>query len=222
MEQRFFDRNRELMVSIIEIYAYFASRRTGRASLDPRVLSAMARVPRHAFVPHAVQRWSYSDMSLPIGCGMAIPQPFIIALMTDLLDLADHDHVLEIGTGRGYQAAVLAALVDRVHSIEIISALAREADHRLRGLGYRNIDLRCGDGNRGWPEHAPFDRIIVTAAVETVPRKLLGQLKPGGKMVLPLGPPNQQKLAVVEKLDRHRTGIREVLSVRFQPLIACH
>jgi protein-L-isoaspartate(D-aspartate) O-methyltransferase len=159
-----------------------------RGVSDQAVLRAMRAVPRHLFVSESEERYAYGDYPLPIGCGQTISQPYIVALMTELLDLAEGDRVLEIGTGSGYQAAILAELPGvEVYTIEIIPELARTARERLEGLGYENVHCRQGDGYHGWPEHAPFDAIIVTAAPGQPPKPLFGQLAPGGRLVLPVG-----------------------------------
>lgn len=192
---------------------------TGRATLSQRILKALQQVPRDAFVPAALQDAAYMDRPLPIGHAQTISQPYIVALMTELLETQPGDVVLEIGTGSGYQAAVLAQLVSHVYSVEIIEALASEAAQRLKRLGYHNVSVRCGDGNLGWPSHAPFDAIIVTAAAPRVPTALIDQLRPGGRMVIPVGSHHyRQDLRVVKK---EVTGsIREwnVLPVVFVPL----
>lgn len=182
----------------------------------------MARVPRHQFVPSMVQELAYEDMPLPIGCGKSISQPFMVALMADLLELDEDDRVLEVGTGLGYQAAVLAELCDEVFSVEIISELAAEAERRLRAAGYGKVQLRVGDGSRGWPEHAPYDKIIVTAAPERIPSALVEQLKPGGRMVIPAGVEGVQQLSVVEKAKNGRVRTKELIPVLFSVLISSH
>jgi protein-L-isoaspartate(D-aspartate) O-methyltransferase len=179
---------------------------------------AMERVPRHEFVPAEVKPFAYMNTPLPIGCGKTISQPFIVALMTELLALDPGHRVLEIGTGLGYQAAILAALVRDVYSVELIPELSAAASRRLGRLGYRNVHLRVGNGRLGWPEHAPFDRIIVTTAPDLIPPVLLQQLKPGGKMMIPTGIPDQQKLLLVERDDAGRTTTREILAVRFSEM----
>ena len=213
---------RQAMVMIIAIHASLCLEKIGTDRLDDRVMQAMATVPRHQFVPVELQEWAYDDLPLPIGCGKTISQPFMVALMTDLLAIEEHDNVLEIGTGLGYQAAILAELAKQVFSVEIIEALAREGELRLRATGCDNVQLRIGDGSRGWVEHAPFDKIMVTAAPELVPQRLLEQLKPGGKMVLPVGVEDEQKLVVVELGDDRKVRTRELIAVRFSPLITSH
>ncbi len=191
----------------------------GKAALDDTVMAAIAKVPRHQFVPPGQETWAYVNHPLPIGHGQTISQPLIVALMTDLLGVGADDVVLEIGTGSGYQAAVLAEIVKRVHTIEIVEPLARQAEERLRGLGYRNIDVRAGDGYRGWPEHAPFDAIVVTAAGPIIPPALLDQLRPGGCLVMPIGDPRRtQWLTVVDKDADGKIDKRSVLAVAFVPL----
>ena len=192
---------------------------TGRATLRESVMAAMAKAPRHEFVPVAEQRNAYANRPLPIGLGQTISQPFIVALMTDLMAVMPGDRVLEIGTGSGYQAALLAELAGKVYTIEIVEALAREAAERLRRLGYRNVETRTGDGYRGWPEHAPFDAIMVTAAPRDVPQALIDQLKPGGRLVVPVGGHAVgQALLLIEKQADGRVTRRNILAVRFVPL----
>jgi protein-L-isoaspartate(D-aspartate) O-methyltransferase len=209
---------RRHMVEVIGIYVDLAGDEIGKSALDERVMTAMGRVPRHTFVPAPLTGHAYQDMPLPIGFDKTISQPFIVAVMTDLLEPRPDDVVLEIGTGLGYQAAILGQLVRRVWSVEIIEELAVEAEARLRRLGYDNIGIHIGDGSIGWAEHAPYDKIIVTAAAELVPPALLHQLKPGGRMVLPTGLTEDQKLTVVEKDAAGRTRLRELMSVRFSLL----
>ena len=192
---------------------------TGRAELHPRVMDAMARVLRHRLVPSGEQGSAYLNRPLAIGHGQTISQPFIVALMTDLLDVRPGDKILEVGTGSGYQAAVLAELGARVYTIEIVEPLGREAANRLAELGYKTIVTRIGDGYRGWPEQAPFDSIIVTAAPRDVPPALIGQLKVGGKLVIPLGESSgAQTLYVIGKQADGTTTRHPVLAVRFVPL----
>lgn len=192
---------------------------TGRAALSERTMAAMRKVPRHRFVLPGYERHAYDNRPLPIGHGQTISQPFIVALMTDLLDLKPSDRVLEIGTGCGYQAAVLAELAREVYSIEIVEPLGREAAQRLRALGYRNVTTKIGDGYQGWGEHAPFDAIIVTAAARDVPQPLVDQLKPGGRLVIPVGGQGGgQVLYVMVKQPDGKVTRRAVLAVRFVPL----
>jgi protein-L-isoaspartate(D-aspartate) O-methyltransferase len=215
MKEEHFAILRRHMVEVIGIYVDLARDDLGKPSLDERVLAAMGRVPRHAFVPPPLAGHAYQDMPLPIGFDKTISQPFMVAVMTDLLEPRPDDVVLEIGTGLGYQAAVLGQLARRVWSVEIIEELAVEADVRLRRLGYDNIGVHIGDGSLGWAEHAPYDKIIVTAAAELVPPALLQQLRPGGRMVLPTGLAEDQKLTVVEKDAAGRARIQELMPVQF-------
>ena len=215
MKEKHFAILRRHMVEVIGIYVDLAGDELGKPALDERVLSAMGRVPRHAFVPSPLAAHAYHDAALPIGFDKTISQPFIVAVMTDLLEPRQDDIVLEVGTGLGYQAAVLGQLVRRVWSVEIIEELAVEAAACLRRLGYDNIDIHIGDGSLGWAEHAPYDKIIVSAAAKLVPPALLEQLKPGGRMVLPIALAEDQKLTVVEKDVAGRAHVREVMSVRF-------
>ncbi len=188
-----------------------------RGVRDARVLEAMRRIPRHAFVPPSEAPFAYEDRPLPVGWGQTISQPYIVALMTEALRVRPHHRVLEIGTGTGYQTAVLAALCDTVWTIEIVEPLAREARARLDSLGVTNVRTRIGDGWKGWPEAAPFDRIIVTAAPETLPQALVDQLADGGRMVIPVGDVHQVLLEVTREGDRVRT--REITAVRFVPMV---
>ncbi len=188
-----------------------------RGVKDELVLNAMLKVPRHEFVPPALRDNAYDDTPLPIGYGQTISQPYIVALMTECLGLKGGEKVLEIGTGSGYQAAVLAEIAGEVYTIEIVEPLAKEAAERLERLGYENVHVRHGDGYYGWPEKAPFDGIIVTAAPDEVPKPLLDQLKPGGKLVIPVGEWSQD-LIVVSKDERGRIHRRSVIPVRFVPM----
>lgn len=193
---------------------------TGRATLSERTMAAMRKVPRHRFVLPGEEGHAYDNRPLPIGHGQTISQPFIVALMTDLMDVQPSDKVLEIGTGCGYQAAVLAELAREVYTIEIVEPLGREASRRLQTLGYRNVVTKIGDGYQGWAEHAPFDAIMVTAAASEVPPALIEQLKPGGKLVIPVGSQwGGQTLLSIEKQADGKTTRREVLAVRFVPLV---
>jgi protein-L-isoaspartate(D-aspartate) O-methyltransferase len=210
---------RKAMLEEIARDAWETRSETGRPRLSERVMEALARVPRHRLVPPAEEAHAYRNRPLAIGQGQTISQPFIVALMTDLLDVQPGERVLEIGTGSGYQAAVLAELGVSVHTIEIIESLGREAAKRLAELGYRNIATRIGDGYRGWPEIAPFDSIIVTAAAPDLPQALTEQLKVGGKMVIPIGSPfGAQTLYVVQKESDGTLLRRAVLAVRFVPM----
>jgi protein-L-isoaspartate(D-aspartate) O-methyltransferase len=192
---------------------------TGRGAFSPQVLAAMRKVRRAAFVPAGAVSQAYVNAPLSIGCGQTISQPFIVALMTDLLDLRREDNVLEVGTGSGYQAAVLAELVNRVASIEVIPELAVRAAKVLTAEGYGRIVLRTGDGAKGWPELAPFDAIIVTAAAREVPAALVTQLAPGGRMAVPVGEPyGDQDLRLLHKDAAGDIASRSVLPVAFVPL----
>ena len=195
----------------------------GKRGFDERVLEALRKVERHRFVPESQQSEAYANHPLPIGHGQTISQPYIVALMTDLVDPQPGDAVLEVGTGSGYQAAVLAQLVDRVYSIEIIEPLSEQARERLQRLGYDNVETRLGDGYFGWEEQAPFDAIVVTAAASHVPPPLIAQLKPGGRMVIPVGGRFAvQYLLLVEKTEAGETITRQVTAVRFVPLTGEH
>ncbi len=208
---------RSIEQNVRETSAYLDKNR-----LDPRVMQAMVRVPRHEFVPASERRYAYENRPLPIGYGQTISQPYIVAIMTDLLNLEPGDRVLEIGTGSGYQAAILAELVQQVYSIEIISDLARRARGVLDRLGYEQIKTRVGDGYHGWQERAPFDAIVVTAAADHVPPPLIKQLKPGGRMLIPVGSRFMtQQLVLITKTDEGITT-RLLLPVRFVPLTGEH
>jgi protein-L-isoaspartate(D-aspartate) O-methyltransferase len=209
---------RKTMVDQVALYADHVGDKTGRGSIADTVMAALARVPRHAFVPVEMKLYAYVDSPLPIGCGKTISQPFIVALMTDLLEVGPADRVLEIGTGLGYQAALLAELAADVFTIEIIEELAEAGQRRLGEQGYANIHFRLGDGNLGWPDHAPFDRIIATAAPDLIPPFLLQQLKPGGRMVIPAGLEEDQCLLLVTKDEDGRFETKEILPVRFSSL----
>ena len=209
---------REAMAEVIALHAQFAKEQLGTDSLDPRIIAVMAKVPRHEFVPVEVRPFAYIDQPLPIGCGKTISQPFMAALMADLLELRPEDTVLEVGTGLGYHAAVLSELAAKVFTVEIVEDLAAAAKRNLARLGYKAIKLRTGDGVHGWPEHAPYDKIIVAAGSELIPPMLLQQLKPGGKMVLPTGTAEAQDLMVVTKSATGKVSTRGVIPVRFAML----
>ena len=209
---------REQMLVVIAAIAFGMRDAIGKSALDERVMTAMGKVPRHEFVPIELQPYAYANIPLPIGFEKTISQPFIVALMTDLLDIKTDDSVLEIGTGLGYQAAILAQLARKVYSIEIIEELGQNAKQRLRQQGCSNVELKIANGYHGWSEHAPFDKMIVTAAPDLIPPLLIHQLKAGGKMVIPAGLPNMQRLILAEKLANGRMTMKEILSVRFSPL----
>jgi protein-L-isoaspartate(D-aspartate) O-methyltransferase len=211
---------RRHMVEVIEIHTDLLDEELGKAVLDQRVLTAMRRVPRHLFVPPPLTLHAYQDSPLPIGFNKTISQPFIVAVMTDLLAPDPHDVVLEIGTGLGYQSAILAQLVTQVWTVEIVEEFADQAEPRLHQLSYSNIGIRVGDGSRGWSEHAPYDKILVTAAAERPPAALLEQLKPGGRIVLPMGPAGAQRLTVIDMNADRQTSIRGLIPVQFTQLEA--
>jgi protein-L-isoaspartate(D-aspartate) O-methyltransferase len=213
-----FDLLRQRMLAEVSAGVFHVSETIGKAALAERVMTAMDKVPRHEFVPVELQPYAYANIPLPIGFDKTISQPFIVALMTDLLDLTANDVVLEIGTGLGYQAAILGQLARKVYSIEIIEELASQAKQRLNRHGVSNVEIRIGNGYNGWSEHAPFDKIIVTAAPDLIPPPLLHQLRPGGKMVIPAGLPDAQQLFLVEKDENGRARTKEILRVRFSQL----
>jgi protein-L-isoaspartate(D-aspartate) O-methyltransferase len=208
---------RRHMVEIVDLHFDLASEELGKDEVDSRLRGALLRVPRHLFVPHQLAVAAYQDTPLPIGFDKTISQPFIGALMLDLLELSPGRRVLEVGTGLGWQAAVMAALGARVWSVEIVEEFAEGARLRLASEGH-DVDIRVGDGSRGWAEHAPFDRILVTAAAPAPPPALAGQLAPGGRMVIPLGGKEVQQLSVVAKSPDGTLSVREVLPVRFTQL----
>ena len=212
------DLMRQQMIAEIVADAVFLTAQLGKSSFASPVIEAMGKIPRHEFVPLELQAYAYINSPLPVGYGKTVSQPFIIALMTDLLEPRPGDVVLEVGAGVGYQAAVLSGLVKQVYSIEIIEELALDTRRRLQRLGYRNIEVGVGNGYYGWAEHAPFDKIIVTAAPDLIPPPLIAQLKPGGKMVIPTGIPDKQQLVFLEKTEAGKLSTREVLPVRFSEL----
>jgi len=218
MNADYFSALRQHLLAEIAAETIYVSARIGKAALGRRVMEVMDKVPRHEFVPIELQPYAYANAPLPIGFDKTISQPFIVAVMTDLLDLSAQDTVLEIGTGVGYQSAILAELAKKVYSVEIIEELAKQARHRLTRLGYTNIALRIANGYHGWPEHAPFDKVIVTAAPDLIPASLINQLKAGGKMVIPAGLPDGQQLILVEKDLHGMITTKEILPVRFSQL----
>ena len=218
-----FARERKNMMAEIRETVRYTRDYTGKKSLDEGVMAVMARIPRHEFIPEGLWRYAYENRPLPIGDGQTISQPYIVALMTDLAAVGKDSIVLEVGTGSGYQAAVLAELVKHVYTIEIIEQLGTRAKDTLQRLGYGNISVRIGDGYNGWPEHAPFDAILVTAAPEKIPAPLIEQLKPGGRLVIPVGEHyGTQLLKVIEKDASGTLTEHDVLPVGFVPLTGDH
>ena len=211
---------RDAMVREIANMSSVTRDETGRTEFAAPVMAAMVRVPRHQFVPPDEQPYAYENRPLPIGYGQTISQPYIVALMTDLAQVGPGDVVLEIGTGSGYQAAILAELARAVYTLEIIEPLAVQAGERLGRLGYAKVQARLGDGYHGWPEHGPYDAILVTAAASHVPPPLIAQLKAGGRMVIPVGAPFMtQYLLLIEKAGDGSVSTRQVLPVSFVPLV---
>jgi protein-L-isoaspartate(D-aspartate) O-methyltransferase len=209
---------RDQMIAAIEDHARSASGALEEGTIDPAILDAMRQIPRDAFVPEDVRPLAYEDTPLPIGYSQTISQPYIVALMTDLLDVGPGDTVLEIGTGSGYQAAVLSPLVEQVYSIEIVPELGERAAGALEEQGLGNVETRVADGYYGWPEAAPFDGIVVTAAAGQIPPPLVEQLDPGGRMVIPIGTPfSAQMLMLVEKQEDGSITTRQILPVQFVP-----
>jgi protein-L-isoaspartate(D-aspartate) O-methyltransferase len=210
----------EQMLRDIEAEVRYTRTMIGRDRFAPRVMQAMAEVPRHQFVPDHERGYAYANGPLPIGFGQTISQPYIVALMTDLLDCGEQDRVLEIGTGSGYQAAILSRVVGEVYSVEVVPELAERAQRLLARLGYDNVKTRCDDGYSGWPEHAPYDGILVTAAAPSVPPQLIEQLKDGARLVIPVGPQyGHQELLVIEKRPEGSVRTTNIISVAFVPLI---
>ncbi len=214
---------RQRLVETVEAHVRETSDYLDRDALSPGVRAALATVPRHEFVPEYLRDQAYDNRPLPIGHSQTISQPYIVAIMTDLLELKPQDRALEIGTGSGYQAAILAKLIDQVYSIEIIEPLGEAARERLARLGFDKVQVRIGDGYYGWEEHAPFDAIVVTAAASHVPPPLISQLKPGGRMVIPVGSHfmTQQLLLVTKNMDGE-VRTRQLLPVAFVPLTGGH
>ena len=191
-----------------------------RGIKDEKILRAMRKVPRHVFIPEDMKSHSYNDEPLPIGEGQTISQPYIVAYMTEILQLKDHDVILEIGTGSGYQTAVLAEIVDKVYSVEVIDGLSVRAQTILQKLGYKNIHFKVGDGSQGWEEYGPFDKIMVTAAPSRIPRALQNQLKVGGRMIIPVGAVFQELVLIVK--GKKKIQKKSLIPVRFVPLITRH
>lgn len=218
MDEQQVDLMRQQMVAEVVAETVFLTPRLGKAALNARVIEVMAKIPRHEFVPVELRPHAYVNRPLPVGYDKTISQPFIVAVMTDLLEPQPGDVVLEVGAGVGYQAAILAELVKQVYSIEIIEELALGAKRRLHRLGYRNVEVRIGNGYYGWPEHAPFDKIMVTAAPDLIPPPLIAQLKLGGRMVIPTGISDKQQLVLVEKAENGKLTTKEILQVRFSEL----
>ena len=215
-----FDRKRRQMIADIEAGVALTSSMIGKDRLDKRVMAAMRQVPREEFVPPDLRHAAFRDGALPVGHGQTISQPYIVALMTDMLALDEDSIVLEIGTGTGYQAAILSCLAKQVYTIERIPALAEAARKRLADMGYDNIEIRCADGYQGWPEKAPFDGIVVTAAAPFIPPALVEQLRPGGHMVIPVGLPSMhQELMLVTRDMRGEIHNSSLLGVAFVPLV---
>lgn len=210
---------RRHMVEMIDIHYDLASDETGRDAPSPGVRAALLKIPRHLFVPPQLAAFAYRDTPLPLGFDKTVSQPFIAGLMIDLLDIYPGDRLLEVGTGLGYQAAILAEMGALVFSVEIVEEFAQEAKIRLEAVGHNNVFIRVGDGSRGWSEHAPFDKILVTAAARDVPEALIEQLNPGGRIVLPIGEADQvQQLSVVEKSADGRVDLQSLMQVRFTQL----
>ena len=210
---------RRHMVDVIAIHADLSSDEIGKTELDARVIAAMLEVPRHRFVPGPLAALAYQDSPLPIGFDKTVSQPFIVALMTDLLAPQPQDSVLEVGTGLGYQSAVLGKLARQVWSVEIVEEFATAAEVALHQQGYDNITIRTGDGARGWKEHAPFDKILVAAASLKPPPALVEQLKPGGRLVAPVGGPDDQRLVLIRRALDGTLSREDAGGVRFVPLV---
>jgi len=214
---------RQQLVKIIEEDVKQTSRELNKTELDPRVMNAMGQVPRHEFVPESERAYAYENRPLPIGHGQTISQPYIVAIMTDMLNLKPDSKVLELGTGSGYQAAILAELAGKVYTIEIVESLGLQAKQRLQKLGYKNVITKIGDGYYGWEEHAPFDAIIVTAAASHIPPPLIKQLKPGGRMIIPVGSRFMlQQLLIVDKQNDGKVVSKQVMPVIFVPVTGGH
>ena len=209
---------RRHMVEVIDIHFDLASEEIGRRCMGERLRAAMLKVPRHQFVPQQFIPMAYQDNPLPIGFDKTISQPFIAAMMMDVIDVQAGDKVLEVGTGYGYQTAVLAELADQVFSVDVVEEFVEVARNRMATLGVDNVTLRVGDGSRGWTEEAPFEKIIVAAANDTVPQPLLDQLKPGGRLVMPVGNPDVQQITLIEKQADGELTTRHIMPARFSAL----
>lgn len=218
MSEDEFSRLRAQLLEEIALEAALTAMHTGRSAFSERVMEVVGRVPRHEFVPVELQQHAYLNRPLPIGYDKTVSQPFIVALMSDLLEVGANHVVLEVGAGAGYQAAVLSELAAHVHTVEIIDELARGAEGRLRRLGHANVEVHVANGYYGWPQHAPYDRIMVTTAAELIPPPLLAQLKAGGRMIIPTGIPEKQALTLIEKSADGRLSTRDVLPVRFSEM----
>jgi protein-L-isoaspartate(D-aspartate) O-methyltransferase len=218
MSVAYFEEQRREMIAAIRVIAQHLVAKIGKTALDDRVIRAMTKVPRHEFVPLEVQPYAYLNRPLPIGFDKTISQPLMVAVMTDLLELKPDDVVLEIGTGMGYQSAVLAELAGSVYTVEIIDELAQRAVQRLKREAYTSVEVRVGNGYFGWPEHAPFDKVIVTAAPDLIPPPLINQIKAGGKMVIPVGLPDAQQLLVIDKDMNGKVRTKEIMQVLFSLL----
>lgn len=214
------NKGQQRMIDDIEGEVAFTRHMIGRDYLDPQVMAVMREVPRDAFVPSDLKYAAFDNGPLPIGHGQTISQPYIVALMTDMLQLRPEHRVLEIGTGSGYQAAILSRLCRQVYSMEVVPELSEAAQRLFQRLGYDNIETRMGNGYEGWPDHAPYNGIIVTAAAGYIPPALIEQLKPGGRLVIPVGQPySHQELILVEKDPQGEIHIRDILSVAFVPMV---
>ncbi len=208
------------MIRDIEEEVRYTSHLIGKDALDPRVMEAMRKVPRDRFVPDDIKPAAFENVPLPIGHGQTISQPYIVALMTDMVAPQPQHRILEVGTGSGYQTAVLSQLCERVYTVELVEELSRAACELFRELGYGNIEMRVADGWHGWPEHAPYDGILVTAAAPRIPEALIEQLRPGGRMAIPVGRPySHQDLLVVQKDEQGRVSKKNILGVAFVPLV---
>ena len=212
-------KNMRRMIADIEREVEYTSHLIGKHVLDPRVMKAMEEVPREVFIPGSMMHFAFENGPLPIGYGQTISQPYIVALMSDLLQTQDDHVVLEIGTGSGYQTAILSRMVRQVYSIEVVRELGEASAGRLKDLGYTNVECRIGNGYAGWPEHAPYNGIIVTAAATHIPQSLIDQLVTGGHLVIPVGEPYEaQELIVVTRGEGDHTDVREILGVAFVPM----